>query len=662
VTDREEVPGIPGQTPGRSAPQDDPVNARAARVLFAVVVAEVVAVVVGWAATDMSAAAALDSFMVPNAVIGLCCGLSGGLIATQRPDNRLGWLLLGAALFQTATAAVTPWLVQALANGTPARGWSTAYSAAWPWSVALFIPLALLSFPDARPPRPLVPVVVGNAVLQVLLFSSDPDPLATVAELDPARRQALSYLAVDWAGAGWLDAVSGFVLSATYLAALVVLVLRYRRGTEQVRRQLLWLLLATAVAVALIAVTRLIGNVEDNGFPVILFTVVALVPAAMAIAVLRHGLLDIRLLWSRALTYAALSVAVAVVYLVLVAVSGRLLGFGTSVLATLLVAVAFNPARVRVQRGVDRLLYGDRADPVRAATTVSARLAGRPADVLPALCQALRLPYARLGEHEHGERPPIVEAVALHEGELEVGVRAGERTLHAADRAVLDLLAVPIAVALRAEALSAAVQASRRAIVEGREEERRRLRRDLHDGLGPVLTGIAFQADAVVNLAATDPAEVRALGGEIRGAVSDALADLRHLIYQLRPAALDEWGLVEAVRRHAQRLAPLHTRITADALPALPAAVEVAAYRIVTEALTNVARHSTAACAEVVITPSVEALHLAVRDDGAGSLTPWTPGVGLRSLRERAAELGGRLEAAPTPSGGEVSAWLPVLA
>ena len=637
-------------------------RAAAAFGLFAVVVAEIVAVAVGWVATGMSLATAVDGFMVPNAIIALCCGLCGGLIATYRPDNRLGWLLLGAGICQAATAAVTPWLVQALATGTPARGWATAYSAAWPWSVALFIPLALLSFPDVRPPRLLVPVVVGNAVLQVLLFSSDPDPLATVDELDPGRRQVASYLALDWAGGGVLELVSAVVLSATYLAALVVLVLRFRRGTEQVRRQLLWLLLATAAAVALIAVTRLAGPVEENGFPVILFTVVALVPAAMAIAVLRHQLFDIRLLWSRALTYAVLTVAVAGAYLVLVEVSGRLLGFGTSVLATLLVAVAFNPARVRVQHAVDRLLYGERADPVRAATTVSAQLAGQPADVLPALCQALRLPYARLGEHEYGVRPHLVETVALHDGELEVGVRAGQRRLHTADRAVLDLLAVPITVALRADALSAAVQASRRAIVEGREEERRRLRRDLHDGLGPVLTGIAFQADAVVNLAASDPAEVRALGTEIRAAVGDALADVRHLIYQLRPAALDEWGLVEAVRRHAQRLAPLHTRITAGELPALPAAVEVAAYRIVTEALTNVARHSTAGCAEVVITPAEAALRLTIRDDGAGPLAPWQPGVGLRSLRERVAELGGCLEAAPTPSGGEVTAWLPVMA
>jgi signal transduction histidine kinase len=630
----------------------------AAMGLFAVVIAEVLAVVVGWAATGMSAAAAVDSFIVPNAVIGLCCGLCGGLIAGYRPDNRLGWLLLGAGVCQTATAAVTPWLFQALATGVPARGWATAYSAAWPWSVALFIPLALLSFPDARPPRLIVPVVVANAVLQVLVFSSDPDPLGTVAELDPARRQVTSYLALGLPGG--VDVASQIVLSATYLAALVVLVLRYRRGTEQVRRQLLWLLSATAAAVALVAVTRLGGSVEDNGFPVILFTVVALVPIAMTIAVLRHRLLDIRLLWSRALTYAVLTLAVAGAYLALVQLS--VLGIGTSVLATLLVAVAFDPARRRVQRGVDRLLYGERTDPVRAATSVSAQLAGRPADVLPALCQALRLPYARLGEHEYGVRPALVEAVALHEGELEVGVRAGERRLHADDRAVLDLLAVPIAVAMRADELSTAVQASRRAIVEGREEERRRLRRDLHDGLGPVLTGIAFQADAVVNLADTDPAEVRALGGEIRGAVGDALADVRRLIYQLRPAALDEWGLVEAVRRHAQRLAPLDTRITAGEVPALSAAVEAAAYRIVTEALTNVARHSTAACAEVVIAPSRGALCLTVRDDGAGSLAPWEAGVGLRSLRERAAELGDGLEAAPTPSGGEVRAWLPVFA
>jgi two-component system NarL family sensor kinase len=403
----------------------------------------------------------------------------------------------------------------------------------------------------------------------------------------------------------------------------------------------------------------------------------------MTIAVLRHGLLDIRLVWSRALTYAVLTGGVAAAYLAFVQVGERLLqvqaGLGTSVVVTVLVAAVFNPARLRLQRAVDRLLYGQRGDPVRAASSVTAELAAgvqQPADVLPVLCQTLRLPYARLSDGdgvvgEHGVRPELVEVVALRHagepvGELVVGVRSGQRNLDAADRAVLDLLAVPIGVALRANALSEAVQASRRAIVEGREEERRRLRRDLHDGLGPVLTGVAFQADAVVNLAASDPDQVRVLGAEIREAVGDAIADVRHLIHQLRPAALDELGLVEALRRHAQRLdrradgGLLSTSVTSGELPPLPAAVELTAYRIVAEALTNIARHSSAGCAEVHIAPCGETLRLIVRDDGAGSLVPWCPGVGLQSMQERAAELGGGVEATPTPAGGRVVAWLPV--
>jgi two-component system NarL family sensor kinase len=526
-------------------------------------------------------------------------------------------------------------------------------------------------------------VVAVNSVVQVLLFSADRDPLVTVAELDPARRKASSYLALDWlAPEGTAEFVSELVLSATFLAALLGLAARYRRGTEQVRRQLLWLLFAAAVAVALIAVTRLGAPIDQTGFPVVVFTAIALIPIAMTIAVLRHRLLDIRLVWSRAVTYALLTTTVVATYLVLVQVGDHLLrqevGLGTSVLATLLVAAVFHPVRSRLQRGVDRLLYGQRGDPVRAATSVTAELAGgqQPADVLSALCQALRLPYARLADvdraiGEHGVRPEQVEVIPLRHagdavGELEVGVRSGQRGLDPADRAVLELMAVPIGVALRANALSEAVQVSRRAIVAGREEERRRLRRDLHDGLGPVLTGIAFQADAVVNLAATDPQQVRELGAEIRAAVGEAISDVRHLIYQLRPAALDELGLVEAVRRHAQRLdrradgGPLSTRVTAAELPMLPAAVEVTAYRIATEALTNVARHSTAAQAEVVIDHAAGALRLTICDDGAGACGPWVPGVGLQSLRERAAELGGTFEAAPTSAGGRVSALLPV--
>jgi two-component system NarL family sensor kinase len=659
-------------------------------VLFAVVVAELLAVLIGAATTGLSWEAAADSFMIANTVLGVCCGACGVLIAANRPSNRLGWLLLGAGVCQTATAAVTPWFVRALHDGASepvVRGLATVYSAAWPWSVSLFIPLALLFFPDGRLPgrrwRWMVPVVAVNAVVQVLVFNADDFPLATVGELDGVHRPANSYLKLDGVEPeGALDQISQLVLTATFVAALVALVVRYRRGDDRVRRQLLWLLLATSVAVALVAATRLTGPMDLSGFPVLALTAIALVPVSMTIAVVRHQLLDIRLLWLRTLTYTALTAVVVVAYLALVGVTDQVLrlqvGLGGSVLATLAVAAAFNPLRVWLQRGVERLLYGYRADPVRAAASVTAELAAgaqEPADVLPALCATLRLPYARLTEDgrtlgEHGSRPAIVEAIPLRHagepvGELEIGVRSGQRRLDDADRAVLDLLAVPIGVAMRADALTEQVRSSRAAIVVGREEERRRLRGDLHDGLGPVLTGIAFQADAVVNLAATDPDEVRQLGGEIRAAAGEAIADVRYLIHQLRPAALDEVGLVEAVRRQARRLdrradgAPLSVAVSATTLPPLSAAVEVAAYRIVTESLTNAARHSTASRVEVVITCADGVVQLRVCDDGGGPVTPWVAGVGLRSLRDRAAELGGTFDAFPTATGGRISACLP---
>jgi len=666
--------------------------------LFALVVAESLSWLTGVVATDMSFAAARDSFMISNAIIGVSCAGCGVLIASRRPDNRLGWLLLGAGVAQNGTAAVTTWLLHALETGaaeTYIRVLSTLYSAAWPWSISLFIPLALLHFPDGRVPgrvgRSAVALACANSVVQVLLFSADPNPLATVDELGPVTGdRAASYLRVPGLAAdGPLLVVSNLLLGATFLTALALLVARYRGGDERTRRQLLWLLLAAFGATLAVLGDRLFEVGES--FPIILTSAVALVPVAMTIAVLRHQLLDIRWVWSRTLTYVLMTAVVVGGYLLIVQLANRLLrqeiGIGASVLATLLIAACFNPARVWLQRRVERLLYGERSDPVRAASSVTAQIAtmsDRPADILPALCQALRLPYVSLSDSdgvlaEHGQRPTRIELVGLFHagvrvGELEVGVRSGQQRLDPTDRAVLELLAVPIGVALRASALSESLQQSHLQLLAAREEERRRIRRDLHDGLGPLLTGIGFQADAVITLADSDPDQVRVLGEEIRAGVTGAITDVRELINQLHPSMLDELGLVEAVRRHAQRLnrrsdgEPVTVSLHADPrLPELSAAVEVAAYRIVTEALTNVARHSDASRVDIEIANSADIpgnLHLTVADNGAGhtpngSRPSWTPGLGLRSMRERAGELGGTLLAEPTPSGGLVTACLP---
>lgn len=339
-----------------------------------------------------------------------------------------------------------------------------------------------------------------------------------------------------------------------------------------------------------------------------------------------------------------------------------------SAFATLAVAFAFNPARRRLQAAVERALYGERTDPMRAVSRIGERLAGAGiGDVPEAVCEALRLPYAAVAESSWGTRTERTHTLCLgYEGrgvgDLVVGLRPGERELAAADLAVLELLAVPLAAALHATVLSAQLQQSRERIVAAREEERRRIRRDLHDGLGPTLAGAAFQADAAHNLLLVAPERTGELLTELRAEIGGAVQEIRRLVDGLRPPDLDQLGLIGALRERSERLAwradgvPIEVRMEVPPLmPVLPAAVEVAAYRIATEALTNAARHSGASRVELRIVVG-DGLRVEVCDDGGSAGSSWRPGVGISSMQERAAELGGSCEAGR----GRVVAMLPL--
>jgi signal transduction histidine kinase len=201
--------------------------------------------------------------------------------------------------------------------------------------------------------------------------------------------------------------------------------------------------------------------------------------------------------------------------------------------------------------------------------------------------------------------------------------------------------------------------------VAAREEERRRLRRDLHDGLGPILTAVTLKADAARSALDTAPNRADGLLAELRRDAKQAIGDLRRVIYDLRPASLDELGLVGALDQQVDRFSRQGLSITLHApptLPVLPAAVEVAAYRIITEALTNIARHADAH--QVTIMVAIDGdLCVVVHDDGTTSTATgdgWRPGTGLQSMNERVAEVGGTLEVGPTPTGGRVQASLPL--
>jgi two-component system, NarL family, sensor kinase len=611
----------------------------------------------------------------------------GALIVWRQPTNRYGWVwcLLGLAVAIRGAAfayEVWAWYV------APVQPFG--YQAAWLGTVTAtmafaLIPLVLVLFPDGRPPsprwRPLVWTSVVVAVVWTLSTAVAPGPM--IFEGTPNPFNPLWRYDLPAELARWLADELGWAVLLVIAVGAVSLLARLRQARGRQRQQVKWLAYA-AVLLTAVLVAQLIW--EPVGLMLAIPIAIALwaVYLAIAIAVLRHRLYDIDRLISRTLVYGLLTAAGVGVYVAVVKGAEWLLaegvGLGGSLLATAVIAVGFAPARDRLQRWVDRRLYGERHDPVRAMARLGERLRDVPggdvlAAVLQTVCETLRLPSATLRVDNvevaaYGRPGTASESIPLeHEGQrvgaLVVSPRTGEQRLGAADRRVLEVLAAPVAVALHAVLLSQELQRSRERLVAAREEERRRLRRDLHDGLGPTLTAVTLKADAARSALATAPDRADGLLAELRGDAKQAIGDLRRIIYDLRPAPLDELGLLGALGEQVDRFGRQGLLVTLQAppaLPVLPAAVEVAAYRIVTEALTNIARHAHAS--HVSVTVSVDdGFCLEVQDDGTASSANgggWRPGVGLQSMAERVAEVGGTLQAGPTSTGGRVQASLPL--
>jgi two-component system, NarL family, sensor kinase len=637
-----------------------------------IVTAALLSIIIGWSWRD-----ALDAFVVTNSVMGAVFAGCGGILAWYRPRNPIGWLFVAAGLAHATTAAAAPGiqlLIEGNAPLTMQRLVVTAFAWSWPWSIGLCLPLALLLFPDGRPPSRrwlwAVLAVIVTAPLFAIEMGAAPEssePGVPIGYLTFAAYGALQPL---WTA----TEIRNLLALSLGLAALGV---RYRRGSDVERRQLLWLLLAVLIALIVILPWGLVA-----GTPVEVLLAIPLIPIAVTVAIVRYELLDIRLVVARLLAWVMLLLAVVVAYAGLVALMGQFttVGLRWSALITVLLVILAVPALPRLQRLVDGAIYGDRGDPARVVSRLGEQLATPDAGlqgIVATIRTALRLPYLAIERDGNvvvsdGEPTDRVHCWPLTrggtaEGQLTIGLRTGERELAAADRRALAMLADPVAVAVHSTVLSEELQASRERIVAAREEERRKLRRELHDGLGPTLTGIAFAADAAANTIEEDPEQSQRLLTTLRRDTRTALRDVRRLVDNLRPPALDELGLVGALRQRADQLiwradgASVKIRLDVPSqMPALPAAVEVATYRIATEALTNVVRHTRATGALVQLR-CAERLELSITDDGPPN-GPWAPGVGLHAMRERAAELGGSFRAGPTPAGGQVVASFPLTA
>jgi signal transduction histidine kinase len=508
----------------------------------------------------------------------------------------------------------------------------------------------------------------------------------------------------------WFRSPPGLVLGVCFIAtALLSQLYRYWRVSGPVQRQQTkWVVFGTTTAMVISQGVTFVFPLQARTHVIlmlipdtVLYLALLLIPLSIGVAILRYNLWDIDLVINRTLVYGALTAGVVLLYVLVVGGLGALLqvrgSLIISLIATGLAAVLFQPLRERLQRWVNRLMYGERDDPYAVLSRLASRLESTPAHdaVLPTVTrtvkEVLKLPYAEIQlrredgfETAAAAGDPVDDELRLPlvyggetVGQLVLGSRAGEEGFSDTERRLLEDLAHQIGASAHAalmtdEALrlSADLQRSRERLVEAREEERRRLRRDLHDGLGPQLSSQALTIDAVRALMRRDPDAAEELLLELKADAQHAVTDVRRLVYGLRPPALDDLGLIGALRETAEQYGTKGLSVSVEApdkLPPLSAAVEVAAYRIAQEALTNVARHAEAStCTVSLALEEARVLCVEVRDDGCGIPDPQEnssvrAGVGLTSMRERASELGGTLLVEPLPAGGtRVRARLPL--
>lgn len=389
-----------------------------------------------------------------------------------------------------------------------------------------------------------------------------------------------------------------------------------------------------------------------------------LVPVVVAVGVLRHRLLGIETVLRRSVVYGSLTGVVMTMYLAVTALAGSALDQSPlpGVLAAALVAVVLTPARARLQLAADRLVYGARRDPLGALARLGDQVAvaGEP-DLLPtalhAVADAVRAPGAMVTAPDGrvlgswGTAQSIGHTVALQVGGRDVGtLRVAHRdladTYAEADVRLLAAMAAQVAVLVRALELTELLEAQRDRVVAATRAERDRLHHDLHDGLGPSLSGMALGLQAASHALATgDTAGCAPLLDRIRDEVATSVAEIRRIIDGLRPTILDTVKLGEAIHRHAATLSP---------------DMEATAYRVVTEALTNIVRHASAHRCGITLAPCGRSLRIAVRDDGLGIADGTPAGVGPASMRRRAQALGGTFAIETGPHGTTVTITLPL--
>lgn len=627
-----------------------------------------------------------------TAAVGILVVTCTAPILARHPGHPVGWVMAAFGLVWSVDGIAESWSARGVAASPdlPLTGLAVWVVVQLGSVLLSALPVVLVLYPDGR----LLPgrwgvvgrvTIVAAFALPAMLVVAPPSVLSTEHFTMPVETGMLALPVSEPTYAVLLGVAQAATLLSLVLAVAVVFA-RQRRADARERTQLRWLLWAGIMCVILTSAALMA--------PASTITTVGLVlclgvtGVSMAIGILAPEVRDVDALIAETFVYGLVALTVIAIDVALVAgidlVVGEHLDQRRVTLFVLLLALAaYGPLRSWLGGWVRRVLVGRRGDRYDVVSELAASLeeSSGVQTQLPALAdsiaQAFKLSFVRVEVYgyggdthsaTHGSEPASTREVPIRYGTADVGrlvlpVTGVRSLLSGRDQELLLDVVRQAAIAVRSSRLAEELQASREQLVLAREEDRRRIRRDLHDGLGPVLGGVAMRLDAAGNSLERDPEAARRMLVQSRRDVTEALAEVRRLVHGLRPPALDDLGLLDALDQQADRVRSpeLSVELSTADLPSLPAAVEVAAYRIVSEALTNAVRHAGATTISLRLTGEPGGLVVDVADDGRGIEPDRVAGVGLRSMRERAEELGGRAEVSCPPAGGtRVRAWLPV--
>jgi signal transduction histidine kinase len=662
----------------------------------------------------------------------------GGLIVSRQPTNSIGWICLGIGLAASVDALVVLYCLVAIFD--PSSGLRGGLWAAWvvQW---IWLPLDALAFlflpalfPTGRllsrgwrwvlwPAMVAYALTIAAAALYPVmgLWTGGPSCVWSTAIPGPCYQFPNPFpLTLPRGFLDWVVRFAGSLTSVTVVLAVASLFARFRTANVEVRAQLKWLTSVFLLVGSCAAALFVIGVPLHITTPVLWITLIAAViaiPLSIGFAMLKYHLYDIDVVIHKSLVYGALAIFITVVYVAIVVGLGSLIGtsgrpnLALSIVATAIVAVAFQPIREWLQHIANRLVYGQRATPYEVLSQFSDRVATSYAgeETIPQMAKVLAEGtrasradvWLRIGDHiaPAGSWPndiePVSASLALTSDDLPavpgltrlVAVRHQDELLGAlsivkhpgdfvtpvedellknlATQAGLVLRNVGLTAELRAKVDERSKQAmelraSRQRIVAAQDAERRRIERNIHDGAQQNLVALTVKLRLAATLARRDPQRASLSVKALEAESGQALETLRALARGIYPTLLREHGLAVALRAETEKL-PSPANVVADHLGRYPLEVEAAVYFVCLEALQNVSKHTRATRVEIRLRSSADELGFEVTDDGAGfEVASNGGGAGLRNMADRIAAVGGRLEIRSTVQGTTVTGVVPI--